>query len=153
MRTPEPDPADVQNAINAYVRLAHPQGPPMVVQSMLSTLKAWGGPFFRCPIFVKDINNPPRRYSVRLGNSFYPHMKLVIEASPDDEKWLYKADSHDRHCCPPASSPEFPAFNELMVKNQRLSEEIENAWAQQGLPTFKTYLQADLARRREEATK
>src|SRR4051794_3140616 len=95
MRNPEPDHADVMKAIDTYLKLAHPQQVPMVVQSMLSTLKSWGGKFFRCPVFVRDINDPPRRYSMRLGNSFYPHMKMVIEVSPDDQQWLYKADTHD----------------------------------------------------------
>jgi hypothetical protein len=38
-----------------------------------------------------------------------------------------------------------------MERNQRVSEKIETAWADQGLPTFKTYLREDLARRKSEA--
>jgi len=32
-------------------------------------------------------------------------------------------------------------------KNQRQAETIESAWAEAGLPTFKTYLREDLAKR------
>jgi hypothetical protein len=38
-----------------------------------------------------------------------------------------------------------------MEQNQRVSEKIENTWAEQGLPTFKTYLREDLARRKSAA--
>ena len=33
------------------------------------------------------------------------------------------------------------------TKNQKVVEKIEGAWAQAGIPTFKTFLQADLAQR------
>jgi hypothetical protein len=38
-----------------------------------------------------------------------------------------------------------------MEENQRLSERIENDWATQGLPTFKSLLREDLARRQQQA--
>jgi hypothetical protein len=38
-----------------------------------------------------------------------------------------------------------------MEKNQKVVESVERAWAEGGVPTFKTYLREDLARRRAEA--
>jgi hypothetical protein len=36
---------------------------------------------------------------------------------------------------------------DLREKNQKVVEAVESAWAAAGIPTFKTYLQADLNRR------
>ena len=45
-----------------------------------------------------------------------------------------------------------PAFTQLMENNQKVAQAIEQGWADQHLPTFKTYLREDLARRAKEAT-
>ena len=147
---PSPDPAQVMQAVDLYLRNAYDE-PPQSVRSQLAVLNSWGGPFFRAPVFVADDQPQGRRYSMRLGNRHYPHMKLRIEPSPDGSRYLYRADSHDRHVCPPATSPEHEAFRDLMEKNQRVVESVETAWADAGVPTFKTYLSEDLARRRAEA--
>jgi hypothetical protein len=147
MPTPLPDPAEVQRAIDIYVKLAYPAEVPFVVRSQMQTLKNWRGEYFKCIVFAPDLHTPPRRYTLRLGNSFYPHMKLAIELAPHDERYLYRADTHDKHICPARSSPDFAMFSELMVKNQTLAEAIESAWEQAGLPTFKAYLREDLKRR------
>jgi hypothetical protein len=44
-------------------------------------------------------------------------------------------------------------FAELMAKNQAIAQAIESAWADRKLPTFKTFLREDLARRQEQARK
>lgn len=140
-----PEPAQVWNAIEIYLRHAYERAQPSVtVRSLLETLRTWKGDFFAAPVFART---PPHRYCARLGNGFYPHMKLVFEPSPDGKQFLFKADTHDRHVCPPPESPEHGAFRELMDKNQRLADAIEADWASAGLPTFKAYLRDDLARR------
>ncbi|HYO08539.1 MAG TPA: hypothetical protein VER17_06165 [Tepidisphaeraceae bacterium] len=151
--TAKPDPAVVQRAIDAYVRVAYPDGPPVAVRSMLATEKTWRGDLVDAPVFVKDPPLKPTRWSMRLGNRHYPHMKLVIEQSPAGEGFLFRADAHDAHCCPPAHAPEHAAFRELMTQNQAIITEVEHAWAAAGVPTLKTYLQEDLARRRAEAAR
>ncbi len=144
----KPDQAQVLKAVDIYMPLAYGKDtPPVTVRSLISTLRTFSGDFFSAPVFAKDLHTPPTRYSLRLGNSSYPHMKLVFQLSPDDQSFLFKADTHDKHCCPPERSPEFTAFMQLMEQNQRLSERIEAAWGEAGLPTFKTYLREDLARR------
>jgi hypothetical protein len=110
------------------------------------------GEFFDSPLFTRDLHVPPTRYSLRLGNKLYPHMKLTIEAAPDESQFLFRADTHDGHVCPPSSSREYPQFQKLMEHNQNLAEAIDRAWAQDGIATFKTYLRDDLARRRNAAT-
>jgi hypothetical protein len=147
----KPDAALVQRAIDVYVNTAYPVGPPVAVRSMLETERTWAGHLTDAPVFVKDDPKNTTRWSMRLGNASYPHMKLVIERSPDGNGYLFRADAHDTHCCPPADSHEYPAFHELMTRNQQVVTAVEQAWAAAGVPTMKTYLQADLARRQAQA--
>src|SRR5215213_8399056 len=143
-----PNPDDVLRAIDAYVSVAYGNEPlPVPVKSQLAVLRSWKGPFFRAPVIASDGGTPPKRYSIRLGNRYYPHMKLAIERSPDGQGYLFRPDTHDTHCCPPAGHPEHAAFRKMMEQNLELATKIEAALAEQGLPTFKTYLQQDLARR------
>jgi hypothetical protein len=142
-----PEPAVVDKAVETYLKFAYEGEPPAMVRSALATLHAWGGRYYACPVFTKDANTPPDRYSMRLGNRYYPHMKLVIQRSTDGKSFLFRADSHDRHICPPEGAPEHKEFSDLMTKNQQIAQAIESAWAAEGLPTFKTWLREDLARR------
>jgi hypothetical protein len=146
-----PDREQVMRAIDVYLLHAYGQEPPVTVRSQLAVLKTWGGPFLRAPVFVSDDQPQGKRYSMRLGNRHYPHMKLRIEPSPDGSRYLFRADSHDRHVCPPPTSPEHAAFRELMEQNQQVVDAVESGWAEAAVPTFKTYLREDLARRRGES--
>lgn len=138
----------VWKVIDTYLALAYPGLPPSAVRSRLETLHSLSdADFFDSPIFEKDAPVHPTRYSLRLGNHFYPHMKLRIERSPDKHSFLFKADTHDKHICPAAGSREFDAFKQLMEHNEKLAQTIEAKWAEEGMPTFKTYLRDDLARR------
>jgi hypothetical protein len=153
MPTPQPDQQQVLQAMDIYLKTAYQGDLPLRVRSQQGILESWGGPFFQAPIFVADNNTPPRRYTIRLGNSFYPHMKLAIEMAPHDEGWLFRVDTHDRHCCPNADAPEYSAFCQLMERNQKQAEMIEAEWEQAGLPTFKSYLREDLKRRQAQMAK
>jgi hypothetical protein len=143
-----PNPDDVLKAVDTYIKVAYEDAaPPLTVQSQLAVLRSWKGPFFRSPVIASDGGHPPKRYSIRLGNRYYPHLKLAIERSPDGQGYLFRADTHDAHCCPPVGHPEHPAFRKMMEQNQEIASKVEAALAEAGLPTFKTYLQQDLARR------
>ena len=142
----------VWQAIEAYLHCAYEgSNPPSAVQKRLESLRAVGenGNFFADGIFERDSSPAPKKYSLRLGNRFYPHMKLSIDQRPDQCGFLFRADTHDRHICPATSSKDYGAFCELMEKNQKLAQSIEAAWGEGGLPTFKTYLKEDLARRQQ----
>ena len=151
MKTDLPEPTQVWQAIDTYMGIAYEDPATPAVRSLLATLRSWAGPFYAAPVFVNTGDEAAPRVSLRLGNRHYPHMKLVLEASPDRSQYLFKADTHDRHVCPPPGNPEHEIFRQLMQTNQQLAERIETAWAQQGLPTFKTFLQEDLARRQAQA--
>jgi hypothetical protein len=114
---------------------------------MLSILNSWKGDFFRSPVIAGDGKEPPRRYTIRLGNRLYPHMKLAIELAPDGNSFLFKADTHDRHICPPQSTPEYDAFMTLRKENTTIGESIDTAFEEAGIPTFKSFLRDDLAKR------
>jgi|SRR5438105_7262544 len=147
-----PHPKQVWQAIEMYLRCAYGGSmPPAAVQKKLETLHAAGenGDFFASSVFERDSSPAPRKFSLRLGNRFYPHMKLSIDRRPDDNGFFFRADTHDRHICPASSSKEYGGFCELMEKNQKLAQSIEAAWHERGIPTFKTYLKQDLARRQQ----
>jgi hypothetical protein len=135
-------------AVDIYLRAAYPGEPPSAIRARLETLHSMPiEEFYESPVFEKDaVLNPPR-YRLRLGNHFYPHMKLVIDRAPDGKGHLFRADTHDDHCCPEPGSRDFAELADLMQKNRSVSQEIESAWEQQGIPTFRAYLKADLARR------
>jgi hypothetical protein len=145
----KPSVAQVWSAVEVYLNLAYAgAAPPSAVRDRLASLRATGdADFWDSPVFERDDAKATARYSLRLGNKVYPHMKLVIERSPDGRGHLFRADTHDKHIRPSASSREGRAFAELMKTNQQFAEAIETEWSARRLATFKQFLRDDLARR------
>jgi hypothetical protein len=145
----KPSVANVWAAVEVYLHFAYAgAAPPSAVRDRLASLRATGdADFYDSPVFEHDPARPPTRYALRLGNKVYPHMKLVIERSPDGRGHLFRADTHDKHIRPSPNSREGRAFAELMKLNQKFAEDIESVWATRGLATFKQFLRDDLARR------
>src|SRR5689334_18537603 len=101
-----PDPQQVWKAIEAYLRCAYDGlGVPRVVQERLETLRKAmeNGDFYGSEVLEKDSSQEPKKFSLRLGNRFYPHMKLSIDRRPDQGGFLFRADTHDRHICTSAA--------------------------------------------------
>ena len=145
---PRPTPQQVWAAVDVYLRAAYPAEPPSAIRARLETLHSMPlDEFYESSVFEKDAVVYPPRYRLRLGNTFYPHMKLVIDRAPDGKGHLFRADTHDDHCCPEPGSQDFSELVDLMEKNRTISQRVETAWEKQGVPTFRTYLKADLARR------
>lgn len=145
----------ILRAIDLFLEYAYPDGtqPSKSVQAGLADLRQRMDEksLFASPMFLRPTSGASSScYTLRLGNRFYPHMKLVIEPSPDGTMMLFRADTHDRHLCPKPDHPDYQAFMTLRTQNQRIAEQIENAWAAAGIGTFKTYLQNDLRRRRAQ---
>jgi hypothetical protein len=144
-----PEHADLLRAIELYLSHAYPGPAPSGVRSRLEALRAVSPELlYRDKWFEAAPADSPTKLSLRLGNRFYPHMKLVIERAPDGSGALFRADTHDRHIQPAAGLPEAAAFAQLMRENQSIAQQIESAWDENGLPTFKRFLREDLARRR-----
>jgi hypothetical protein len=78
---------------------------------------------------------------------------LSLQTSVGDTDYFFKADTHDRHCCPDAKSPEYQAYLAMADANEKLSQQIESAWSEVGIPTFREFLRQDLARRLADAAK
>jgi hypothetical protein len=147
----KPSPAAVWKAIDAYVAVAYPDRPTATVAARLATLRAVPEhEFFTSAALERTPKDDPTRFDLRLGNQWYPHMKLCIQRSPDGKGHLFCADTHDRHIQPAPGSRDYEAFRELMEKNRVIAAQIESAWEAAGLPTFKSYLRDDLARRSRE---
>jgi hypothetical protein len=141
--------ADVRRAIDIYVSHAFPSAVPAAARAKIDALADVAEEeLLSAAVFERDKFPSTSKFSLRLGNCFYPHMKLTIERSPDGSGYLFRADTHDRHCAPAPASREYAAFMQLMEQNQAIAMAIETAWAEAGLQTFKTYLRDDLARRR-----
>jgi hypothetical protein len=142
-----PEPAVLWKAIDVYLALAYDGPPPKPVRAKVDLLRALpDAEIFDNPVFERDVKaDPLTRLSLRLGNRQYPHMKLVIERAPDGQSSLFRADTHDSHVKPGAR--EVAIFRQLTQANAALAANIESTWVTQGVPTFKQYLQNDLARR------
>src|SRR3954454_18737876 len=92
--------------------LAVPSGTPSAVRARLETLRSTPDPaFYDCPVLERGPagagGEAPARSAWRLGNRAYPHMKLVIERSPDGRTYLLRADTHDTHITPKPGSREY----------------------------------------------
>ena len=149
MEWQKPTSPDVWRAIEVYLSHAYVDAQPSTsVRARIDALRGIDeSGFFAAPQLERDPKEAPRKFSLRLGNHFYPHMKLVIESTPDGQSFMFRADTHDKHIRPAPASKEYAMFCELMENNQKLAEAIEQAWEESGLPTFKQYLRQDLARR------
>lgn len=136
---------DLWRAVEAYLAAAYDAPPPAAVVERLSQLRtAPEAAFYECAAFERGDD----RYALRLGNRFYPHMKLVVEAAPDGRA-LFRADTHDRHFLELVDGSE-SSFAELMARNEAIARAIEDAWCAAGLLTCREHLRESMARWRAE---
>lgn len=145
----KPDPAVVLRAIEIYIGIAFGANPPSAISAVVDRLRIHPrAEFYRSACFERPPDADPGRFSLRLGNRNYQHMKLVVERAPSGRGFLLRVDTHDLHACPDPGAGEYGSFRTLMALNRSLAQEIEAAWDREGLPTFKTFLKNDLERRR-----
>lgn len=76
------------------------------------------------------------RFVLRLGNSRYPHMKLVLEENILRHEYAFGVDTHDDLRVSP-DSPDYERFSAVRAHNQDLAARIEKAWQEAGIPTVK----------------
>lgn len=143
-----PPPRTFWCAIEVYVTHAYPAGLPPRVQGILNDLRAAPADALYTLSHWERTAERDRRLAVRLGNASYPHMKLVLEAAPDGDLTLFRADAHDAHVEPDEASGEREAWRQMVERNRAISTAIEAEWDAIGVPTFKRFLRDDLARRR-----
>ena len=135
----------LRQAAQIYVTLAYPLGNlPDAASHRLSwrddctaDILLKGPPFERAG---KATGRTSPVYALRLGNQSYPHMKLQIEAWPNEAGFLLSVNTHDQVTGIDLCAIDADAFRNLQVENQRLKEAIESEWDKSGLPTFLRYL-------------
>jgi hypothetical protein len=142
-----PTRAALWTAIDLYLGRAYEGAIPTTVKKRLDELRAAGERWSESSAIELGKSGDTSRIALRLGNSFYPHMKLILDRRPDDLGYLFRADSHDAHIKPPPQSPEHAVFAALRQTNQTIAAAIESDWASAGLPTYQSFLEQDLARR------
>ena len=76
------------------------------------------------------------RYVLRLGNSRYPHMKLVLEESILSDEYAFAVDAHDDLNVAP-DAPDYARWNAVRDHNRKVAEEIEQAWEEEDVPTIR----------------
>src|SRR5271167_2233412 len=100
-----PESAETWKAIELYLSRAYAGDPPLGVRARLDALRsAQESEFYRLAAFERSPSDNPTKFSLRLGNRHYPHMKMVIERSPDGMQTLFQVDTHDRHVQPKPDS-------------------------------------------------
>ena len=136
-----PAPAEVWRAIATYLAVAHDGAEPPAVAARLARLRAVPDEaFYACDAFERA----GERLALRLGNRFYPHMKLVLEPAPDGP-CHFRVDTHDRHFLD-LVAPGDPGLAELMERNTALARAVEDAWAAAGIRTTREHWRDALAR-------
>ena len=80
----KPNRIELLQAINLYLPIAYPShAPPKAVQSRIDAVAAASDEtLYQQKEFETDPAQPGDRYAIRLGNRYYPHMKLIIEPAP-----------------------------------------------------------------------
>lgn len=76
-----------------------------------------------------------RRWALRLGNSRYPNMKLVLEEYLLAGEFVFSVDTHDEAVVLPGD-PDEPGWREIRQWNLALKRRIEARWKNAGLPTY-----------------
>jgi len=122
----------VKSASRLYARAAYPDGPPGPVSRMLDELQS----FVTSDALLSwsALEREDSRYSLRLGNQAYPHMKIVF--SLESERPSFYVDAHDNHFDLPPGVPGHEKLIELRESNKMLKTRIENDWAREQIPVF-----------------
>lgn len=71
---------------------------------------------------------------MRIGNEWYPHMKVVLLPLDESDTYIFSVDTHD-HVTVPAGSPDEEALRALKARNIQLAQVVEKAWTEAGIPT------------------
>ena len=152
MITPSEQPApnlpsadELREAIAIFLAIAYPQGEPAIVVDCYRPVGAFDPVAWLMRECVE--RTPPdapievvRSFAIRLGNYFYPHMKLRISRPPRESSCLFTVDSHDAFLKAPPGSADFEALEQVKRQNNEMVSRINDAWDAAGLPTERNYL-------------
>ena len=88
-----------------------------------------------------------KRFTLRLGNQFYPHMKVVLQDFLLPNYFSFSVDTHDDHFDVGPECGGYDAWLAIKQRNADLKQEVEDSWAREGIPTL-----ADVVARLEKET-
>ena len=88
--------------------------------------------------------------SFRLGNTFYPNMKLRLAKPPREDFFLISVDSHDAILQAPEGTPDHAMLEELKAHNAKLASAIQAEWDEMGLPTERNYMRYKIQTARDQ---
>lgn len=122
----------VKLATEIFLKKAYPEGIPGNVSEKVDALGELREDYelISWSVLEKEGN----RYSFRLGNRNYPHMKLVFLL--ENERPVFYVDAHDSHFNLPAGVPGYDRLMALRKGNKELKQHIEGAFAAANLPVF-----------------
>lgn len=75
-----------------------------------------------------------RRWTLRLGCSHYPFMKLVLQEHLLPGRFYFSVDTHDQFVVP-ENLPDFAEWRAVLERNRLVRAAIESEWERAGLPT------------------
>lgn len=86
----------------------------------------------------------PGGYSLRVGNAWFPHMKITVQSVDVAGTYVIGVDTHDTLRLP-AGHPEEAGVKALQTRNLELARKVHKEWDAAGLPTQLGLLRNQLA--------
>ena len=152
-----PDAGQIRLAVELFLRRAYAGEVPPQAQRLIPTEDFDPAAWLMADPVERDPADAPleqvRSFVLRLGNEFYPHMKLRISRPPRSREFVFSVDSHDVFLRAPAGSPDYDMLENLKRQNAALAELITASWEAQSLPTERSYLRGKLQQARENRDK
>jgi len=144
----------LKDAIDIYVSRAYPDGADERISQKFAIpddcdLAGW---------LIEAVGEPEpadadidsvRSIALRLGNAFYPNMKMRLTRPPGNDVFLLMVDSHDVMLAAPPGSPDYEALEELKAANAAIVSDVTHAWDAAGLPTERNYLRDKIRQARK----
>ncbi len=148
----------LQDAVDIYVSRAYPDGADERISRKFTVpddcdLAEWLIEAVGEPEPVDADIDSVRSIALRLGNAFYPNMKLRLTRPPGNDVFLLMVDSHDVMLAAPPGSPDYEALEELKSANAAIVGDITGAWDAAGLPTERNYLRDKIRQARKRGGK
>ena len=150
--SPLPSTDQLRKAMEIYLSYAYEGPPPEPAINLIPPEDCDAAEWLMSDVSQRDPADAPlanvRSFALRLGNRYYPHMKLRLSCPAGGGKYLLSVDCHDAFLrCPPGSG-EAPAIEDLKRKNAAIASAIHAAWDEAGLPTERNYLREKIMQAR-----
>lgn len=149
-----PPPEELRCAVRLYLDIAFDAPPPpATARFCMSQADGDVAAFLMGEHVERDPADAPienvRSFAMRIGNTFYPHMKLRIAKPPNDLCFIYSVDSHDAFLRANPGTPDYSMLEELKKHNAAVTAKVLAAWDAAGLTTERNYLRKKIDQARD----